>query len=74
MPERSATITIRCGEETCAASPGAFCRFFGTRHFGQQPVCWFPFDATKFTPADLAESSGDRLALRSIACKETFKP
>jgi hypothetical protein len=40
---RSTTLYINCGEHTCADEPGRFCRFVGTKHFGQKHVCMFPF-------------------------------
>lgn len=35
----SLQIEIDCGVETCARARGEFCRFFGTRKFGQVPIC-----------------------------------
>jgi hypothetical protein len=32
-------ILIEHGEETCAVSPGKFCRFLGSKKFGTVPVC-----------------------------------
>lgn len=32
-------IMVECGERTCATQPGAFCRFVGTRNFGQEMIC-----------------------------------
>jgi len=33
------SVTITCGKETCASTPGSFCYFFGTTHLGTRPVC-----------------------------------
>ena len=33
------TITTECGEKTCAAKPGKFCRFVRTNYFGTKPIC-----------------------------------
>ena len=32
-------IKFRSGEKTCASEAGKFCRFIGSRNFGQWPVC-----------------------------------
>lgn len=39
MTKRKVIFEIECGEKTCASKPGAFCHYFGTQNFGQQPVC-----------------------------------
>jgi len=47
------TIAIKCGERTCAAIPGQFCGFLGTRKFGQQSVCLlFPTPDAPYTILD----------------------
>jgi hypothetical protein len=33
------TLHFESGDTTCAKEPGKFCRFFGTKNFGTQPVC-----------------------------------
>lgn len=36
------TFETECGEKTCAAKPRQFCRFFGSKNFGQDAWCmWF---------------------------------
>jgi hypothetical protein len=48
----SLLIHIECGETTCASEVGEFCQFFGTKGFGQTPICLlFP---------DLEKQKGDQ--------------
>jgi len=35
----TASEAIECGEKTCASEPGKFCRFIGSRKFGQVAIC-----------------------------------
>ncbi len=37
--ELTASETIDCGKKTCASEPGKFCRFIGSRKFGQIAIC-----------------------------------
>ena len=54
---RKVQVRLKCGEKTCAWSPGKFCRFFGSRNFGQNPICClFPSDPGTYT--DLNEIDG----------------
>lgn len=39
MARTKLTLTVNCGKTTCASKPGRFCRFFGSRKFGQVPIC-----------------------------------
>jgi hypothetical protein len=64
-------IIIEHGEETCAVSPGKFCRFIGSRKFGTQPVCFlYPSDDSSTT--DLYDKDG--WVQRCHACVKEFGP
>lgn len=42
---RILSISINCGEKTCASEPGKFCQFLGSMRFGTCPVCMlFPME------------------------------
>lgn len=65
------TIPIECGADTCASEPGKFCRFVGSRSFGQRFVCrLFPTKTESFTP--LAERDG--WLQRCDQCKAAERP
>ena len=64
------TIDIECGVDTCASKKGKFCKFFGSRKFGQIPVCTlFPSDISTFTKLEEKEGWTQRCG----ACKEATK-
>lgn len=70
MAVRQVTFPIDCGDTTCASKPGKFCRFYGSRNFGQVPVCTlFPAERGWFT--DLPEKDG--WVQRCPACLEAEK-
>ena len=67
MDNRNLSLAVVCGDTTCASEPGKFCQFFGTRNFGQVPVCMlFPPDVGTSTP--LFEKDG--WVQRCSACLE----
>lgn len=39
MTHRTLSINIRCGEKTCAWTPGKFCAYVRTRRFGTVFIC-----------------------------------
>lgn len=40
MPNKQLLVDINdVGEKTCASRPGKFCVYFGSRKFGQDPIC-----------------------------------
>lgn len=52
-------IDIECGETTCASKPGTFCRFRGSKKFGQLPCCMlFPDPTTMAAYTELEEIDG----------------
>lgn len=68
---RRLELTIRCGERTCAAAPKQFCPYFGTRKFGQVPMCrLFP---TQTGSATVLEEQ-DGWTQRCQACLDSEKP
>lgn len=58
-------VAVECGVVTCSSATGQFCRYFGTRKFGQQPVCTL-FPGRDGTATDLHEQDGK--AMRCPAC------
>jgi len=56
---RKLTIEIECGDMTCAAEPGKFCKYLGSRRFGVVPVCsLFPDAKTAKVHTDLHDFDG----------------
>jgi len=63
------TLTIECGETTCASKPGRFCPYMRTTNFGQRAVCVFPFPGEE-TPIKLFEDEPGGWIQRCDACKK----
>ena len=53
-------LEFTCGEKTCAISPGKFCRFVSTTHFGTRHICLlFPaINRQDQMPLPLQEADG----------------
>jgi len=71
--KRSITITIDCGETTCASEPGEFCRFVGMQGFGSRYVCTFPFEGLRGDQDRPRLFDEGGWIQRCALCKETFK-
>jgi hypothetical protein len=63
------TIEVGCGEKTCAYAPKQFCAFFGSRKFGQIPVCML-FPELPGDSVTVLETQGE-WTLRCAACLES---
>ena len=75
----TATLTIDCGETTCASAKGKLCGYIGMTHHGQTRVCMFPFWRHFNIPVNhtvLRMDEPDRAGypMRSPECLATFAP
>jgi len=61
---------LNCGALTCASESNKFCKFFGTKTFGQVPVCrLFPSEEKSYT--ELRQLNG--WSIRCDACLDAEK-
>jgi len=74
IKEKNLCISISCGDKTCASTPGQFCKFFGSKYFGQIPLCMlFPSEDGSHTElqTDIDELSNTKgWTLRCQKCHD----
>jgi len=65
---KTLTVKVRCGENTCAESPGVFCPFVGTRKMGTVYVCLL-FPSEDRASTDLREDRPGGSLQRLAVCR-----
>lgn len=64
-------LEFECGEKTCASKESTFCRFIGSTHFGQIPICQlFRDHKGNYIILETTEPHGAGWALRCKQCLE----